>query len=223
MEEMLLLCASAVLGVGVAIFLRLRRHFREASDEVASLQSRVSALEQRTHRLERAQRELWEGPSDARFGEEIPARGSTKLTTAPPTSPEDCSELAAHSLRFPDGQKEIAEVLNLLYAMKAQLPRNARVEKKYIAEFDTIVERLERTTGCDLSRWLGISPLERQSGAASPGQKSRVSNAGLQSCDSTLFRLRILSLQAFCSYQTSHPQKPRGFVPPPPGAARLVH
>jgi hypothetical protein len=124
-------------------------------------------------------------------------------------------------LRFPDSQKEIDEVLNLLYAMNAQLPLKATVEEKYIAAFDSIVDRLERTTGCDLGEWRGISPQEGPSGAASPGQKTRISNAGLQSCDSTLFRLRILSLQAFCNYQFSHSQKPRGFVWPPGGSRQL--
>ncbi len=222
-RETLLLCALVILAVGVAVFLRLCRSFREASDESAALQRRVSALEQRTHALERAQGQTWEDVRDARFREEVPAHPTIEPTATPPMSPANHFEPAAHALPFPGSQQEIDEVLNWLYAMNAQLPLKATVEEKYIAEFDSIVDRLERATGCDLSRWLGISPQEGQPGAASPGQKRKVSNAGLQSCDSSLFRLRILSLQAFCNYQTCHAQKPRGFVPPPPGAARLIH
>jgi hypothetical protein len=223
MEETLLLFAPVILAVGVAVFLRLRRSFREASDEIAALQKRVSALEQRTHRLERSQRHSWENLSDPRFREEIPVRPSIKPPTAPPISPANAPERATHSLPFRESQKEIGEILNLLYAMNAQLPLEPTVEEKYIAAFDSIVDRLERATGCDLSRWLGISPQERQPGGASSDQKSRISNAGLQSRDRTLFRLRIVSLQAFCNYQTCQSQKPRHLVPPPPGAARLLH
>ncbi len=223
MEETLLLCALVILAVGVAVFLRLRRSFREASEETAALQRRVCALEQRTHALERAQGQTWEDVGDARFREEIPARPTRKLAAATPVSPANHAEPPAHSLPLPESQKEIDEALDLLYAINAQLPLKATVEEKYIAEFDSIVGRLERATGCDLSRWLGIPPQEGQPGAATPGRKSRISNAGLQSRDSSLFRLRILSLQAFCNYQTCHPQKPKGFVPPPPGAARLLH
>jgi hypothetical protein len=223
MRETLLLYVPVILAVGVAVFLRLRRSFREASDEIAALQRRVSALEQRTHELELTKSQARESMGDAPFCEEIPAHPAKQLPTDPQMSPASHPDVAAHSLPFTESQKEIDEVLNLLYAMNAQLPLESTVEEKYITEFDSIVGRLQRASGCDLSRWLGIPPQEGQSGATSLGQENRISNAGLQSRNSSLFRLRILSLQAFCNYQTSHPQKPRSFVPPPPGAALLLH
>ena len=51
------------------------------------------------------------------------------------------------------------------------VPRGTSVGEQYFAAFDSLVERLERATGCDLGRWLGISPPEGQPGPASPGQK----------------------------------------------------
>lgn len=223
MEETLLLYAPLLLAVGVAVFLRLRRSFREASEESAALQRRVSALEQRTHELERAQAQIREAARTVWVRGGIPARPAIRPATVPAMSPANPLERAAHSLRLNESQKEIAETLSQLYALNAQLPQGTTVEEKYIAEFDSIVERLERAIGCDLSRWLGIPPQEGQSGAAARDEKKRICNAGLQSRDSNLFRLRVVSLQAFCDYQIYHSQKRSRFVPPPPGAARLLH
>lgn len=221
MEETLISLIPAILAVGVAVFLRLRRSIREASDEAEALQKRVVALEQRTVQLERAQWQAESRACNVRLREESsvpPKPGAT-----PPISPAHRPDLSAHSLLFTESQKEVAEVLNQLYVMCAQVSRKPKVEEKYIAEFDGIVNRLERATGCDLSRWLGIPPQEGQPAAVSPGQMVRVSKVGIQSRDSILFRLRIQSLQAFCTYQASHSQFPEGFVPPPPEAARLIH
>ena len=223
MEETLLLCALVILAVGVAVFLRLGRSIREASDEIAALQAKVAALEQRTHALERAQVQTSEDVSDPRLREEIAAPSAIEHTAAPRVPPVRYPEPATQALLFGESQREVNDVLDRLYAMSAHLPLRTMVDDKYVAELDSIVDRLERVSGCDLSRWLGIPPQEAQPAAATPDSKSRLSNAGLQSRDSSLFRLRILSLQAFCNYQTCHPQKPRGFVPPPAGAARLLH
>ena len=221
MEETLISFIPAILAVAVAVFLRLRRSIREASDEAVALQKRVAALEQRTVQLERAQWQAEARTCNVRFREEPSAPPKPRAT--PPISPARHPDLAARSLLFTESQKEVAEVLNQLYVMCAQVSREPTVEEKYIAEFDSIVDRLERATGCDLCRWLGIPPQERQPAAVSPGQMARVSKVGLQSRDSTLFRLRIQSLQAFCTYQASHSQLPEGFVPPPPEAAGLIH
>lgn len=218
MEETLISLILAILAVGVAVFLRFRRIIREAE----ALHKRVVALEQRTIQLERAQwqAELAEVRArNVRSREESSAHSKPGATA--PTSPAHRPELAAHSLLLTESQKVVAEVLNQLYVMNAQVSRERIVEEKYIAEFESIVDRLERATGCDLSRWLGIPPQERQPAGVSPGEMTRVSKVGLQSRDSTLFRLSILSLQAFCNYQAS--QLPEGFVPPPPEAAGLIH
>lgn len=217
MEETLISLIPAILAVGVAVFLRFRRSIREAE----ALHKRVVALEQRTIQLERAQ---WQAEVAEVRARNVRSREESsappKPGATPPVSPAHRPELAAHSLLLTESQKVVAEVLNQLYVMNAQVSRERIVEEKYIAEFESIVDRLERATGCDLSRWLGIPPQERQP-AVSPGQMTRVSKVGLQSRDSTLFRLSILSLQAFCNYQTS--QLPKGFVPPPPEAAGLIH
>jgi hypothetical protein len=221
MEDVLLPFVPVVLAVGIAVFLRMRKRIREASEEAAALRKKVAVLEQRTLQLEGAQ---WKAGASARnisFPKEAPARPAIRRDRGIRTRAWwGRSQRYSCSPQLTESQKEVAEVLNQLYVMKAQLPQDTMVEEKYIAEFDSIVDRLERATGCDLSRWLGIPPPERQSGAASPGQKARFSNGGLKSRDRTLFRLRIVSLQAFCDYQASHLQ---GFVAPPPGASRLIH
>jgi len=129
----------------------------------------------------------------------------------------------AHWLLLRESQKQVAEVLNQLNVMKAQLSLDPIVEEKCVTELNGIVDRLEHTTGCDLGRWLGIPPQGRQPGAASDNQKTDVSKARIRFRNRDLFRLQIISLQAFCDYQTHHPQPPKGLVPAPPEAARLIH
>jgi hypothetical protein len=220
MEDTLLAYAPGMLALGLALLLRLRRSRREASGQIAALERRGAVPEQHTGALERAQWQIKESASAAGFchGESA----ETKMEHDPATlvSLAHHRELAAASSEI---QKEIDEVLCGLCAMNAQLPRGTSVGEQYFAAFDRLVERLERATGCDLSRWLGISPHEGQPGPASPAQKSRVFHAGLQSCDSGLLRLRILSLQAFCNYQTYNSQVRKRFVSRPPEATRLIH
>lgn len=220
MQDTLLAYAPGILALGLVLLLRLRTSRREASGQIAALQRRGAVLEQRTGELEGAQWQIKESASAAGFCHGESAQ--TKMGHDPATlvSLAHHRELAAASSEM---QKEIDEVLCGLCAMNAQLPRGTSVGEQYFAAFDSLVERLEQATGCDLSRWLGISPQEGQRGPASPGQKSRVSHAGLQSWDSGLFRLRILSLQAFCNYQTYSSQVRKGFVSRPPEATRLIH
>ena len=214
MEEMLLSLAPAILAVAVGVFLRMRRSIREASDEATALQKRVTTLEQRIRELEWAQTQAKERARNVRFGEAAPARPMMRPATALPIPPVHYSEPEAHSLPRTESQKEVAEVLDQLHVMKAQLPLDTIVEEKYITELNGIADRLERATGCDLSRWLGIAPQDRQPGKASDRIRFR---------DRNLFRIQIISLQAFCDYQTYHPQLPKGFVPAPREAARLIH
>lgn len=220
MEHTLLAYAPGILALGLALLLRLRRSRREASGQTAALQRKGAVLEQRTGELERAQWQIKESASAAGVCQGESAQTKMKHDPATLVSLAHHRELAAASS---ETQKELDEVLCGLCAIKAQLPRGTSVGEQYFAAFDSLVERLERATGCDLSRWLGISPPEGQPGPASPGQKSRVSHAGLQSCDRGLFRLRILSLQAFCNYQAYSAQVRKGFVSRPPEATGLIH
>ena len=205
MEETLLAFAPAILAVAVAVFLRVRRSTKEASDETTALQKRVTALEQRIRELERAHA--------------LPARPMMRPATAPPITPTHQAEPEAQSLPLTESQKEVAELLNQLYVMKAQLSLDPIVEEKYITELNGVVDRLERVTGCDLNRWLGIPSQDRQPGAASDHQKTDVSKGRIRFRNRDLFRLQIVSLQAFCEYQTQQ----SNFVPAPPEAARVIH
>ncbi len=223
MEETLLALAPAILAVAVAVFLRMRRSIKEASDETAALQKRVTTLEQRIRELEREQTQAKEETRNVRFREAAPVRPVMRPATAPPIPPVYHSALVAHSLALAESQKEVAEVLNRLHLMRAQLPLDSIVEEKYITELNGIVDRLECATGCDLSTWLGIPPQDRQPGATSDNQKTDLSKARIRFRNRDLFRLQIISLQAFCNYQTYHPQLPRGFVPAPRNAARRIH
>jgi len=218
MEETLLGFAPAILAVAVAVFLRVRRSITEASDETAALRRRVTLLERRTHELESAQRQAEERARNVRLREAAPVRPMMRPAAAPPIPPVHHSEPE----ELTESQKEVAEVLNQLHVMKAQLSLDPFVEEKYITELNGIVDRLERATGCDLSRWLGIPPQDRQTGAASDSQKTDVSKARIFR-NRDLFRIQIVSLQAFCDYQIDHPQLPKGFVPAPPEAARRIH
>lgn len=203
MEDTLLAYAPATLALGLALLLRLRRSRREASGQIASLQSKVSVLEQRTRELQAAHGQIKESASAVVFCQGDSAQTKMEQDPASVVSLAHHPETDAASSEI---QKEIDEVLRGLCAMNAQLPPGTSVGEQYFAEFDSLVDRLERVTGRDLGRWLGISPQEGQRGPASPDQKPKVSHAGLQSCDSGLFRLRILSLQAFCNYQTHQSQ-----------------
>lgn len=223
MEETLLAFAPGILAVAVAVFLRMRRSIKEASDETTALQKRVTTLEWRIRELECAQKQAKEGARNFRFREAAPGRPMMRPATAPPTPPVHHSEPEAHSLPLTWSQKEVAEVLNQLHVMKAQLSLDPIVEDKYITELNDVVDRLERATGCDLSRWLGIPPQDRQPRAAPDNQKTDVSKARIRFRNRDLFRLQIISLQVFCDYQTHHPQLPKGFVPAPREAARLIH
>lgn len=216
MEDTLLAYAPGLLAVGLALLLRLRRSWREASGQ---LQRRSAVPGQRTRELERAQGQIKETANAVGFCQGESAQTKMEHDPATLVSLAHHPGLAAASSEI---QKEIEEVRCLLCAMNAQLPCGTSVGEQYFAEFDSLVERLERATGCDLNRWLGISPQEGEPGPTSPGQ-NRVSHAGLQSCDSALFRLRILSLQAFCNYQTYSSQVRNGFVSRVPEATLLIH
>lgn len=220
MEDTLLAYAPGILALGLALLLRLRRSRREASGQIAALQRRSAVPGQRTRELERAQGQIKESANAVGFCQGESAQTKMEHDPATLVSLAHHPGLAAASSEI---QKEIDEVLCGLCAMNAQLPCGTSVGEQYFAEFDSLVERLERATGCDLSRWLGISPQEGQPGPTSPGQKNRVSHAGLQSSDSALFRLRILSLQAFCNYQTYSSQVRNGFVSRAPEATLLIH
>lgn len=215
-----MLLLPAILVAGVVVFLRLRRKLRETSDEATALQKRVAALEQRTFQLEGAQWQAEARARNVRFREERPARVNSQVT--PSASTAHRPEPAANRLRITESLKEFAEVRNLLEILYTEVSRTRTVEESHIAEFDTVVDRLQRATGCDLSVWLGIPPKERPDAAVSPGQLARVSIGRHQSRNYILFHTSILSLRAFCSYQIAHSQSD-GFVPPPPKAAGLIH
>jgi|SRR6516225_2177450 hypothetical protein len=215
MEETLLAFALAILVVAVAVFLRLRRSIKEASEETTALQKRVATFEQRIRELEWAQAQAKESARNLRVREVAPVRPMMRPATAPPIPPV--------TFPFTESQKEVAEALNQLLVMKAQLSLDPIVKEEYITELNGIVDRLERATVCDLGRWLGLPPQDLQPGAASDNQKTDVSKARIQSRDRDLFRLQITALQAFCDYQTHHPQLPKGFVPAPREAARVIH
>jgi|SRR5215475_2641969 len=216
MEESLLALVPAILAVAVAVFLRMRRSIKEATDETTALQKRVTTLEQRIRELERQQTQAKERTRNVRFREATAMRPMMRPATVPPTTPANWPLLS-------ESQKEVAEVLNQLHAMKAQLPLDSIVEERYLTELNGIVDRLERATGCNMSTWLGIPPQDRQPGTASDNQKTDVSKARIRSRSRDLFRLQIMSLQAFCNYQTYHPQLPKSFVSAPRKASRLIH
>jgi hypothetical protein len=221
MEDTLLAYAPAILALGLALLLRLRRSRREASGQIAALQSKVAVLEQRTRELQGAQGQIKESANAVVFCQGDSAQ--TKIGQNPPSVVSLAHHPPAMDAASFEIQREIDEVLRGLCAMNARLPPGTSVGEQYFAEFDSLVDRLERATGCDLSRWLGISPQEGQCRPASPDEKPKVSHAGLQSCDSGLFRLRILSLQAFCNYHTYQSQVRQGFVSLPPEATGLIH
>jgi type II secretory pathway component PulJ len=220
MDEKLISFLSAILIAGIVVLLRLRRKLREVDDEAAALKKRIVVLEQHNVQLKQAQRRTEAEVRNLRFLQERPPRVNSRV--APPSfSPIDRREQRANLLLIKKRQKEFAKVrnrLDVLYAEGRHFP-----QKRHIVEFDSIVERLERATGCNLSTWLGIPPQKEQPVAGSPGQFTKVSIGQLQARNSHLFRTGIMSLRAFCSYQIAHSQLRQGFAPPPPKAAGLIH
>jgi hypothetical protein len=187
MEETLLAYFPAILAVVLAVALRLLRSRKEVSNQIAALQKKVAALEQRTLELERAQKQ------------QQPPVPDTAIF------PED-RELTLRLQVFAQGQRELDRAFDRLNALKAELPFDNTVEEEYVAELNSIVISLEKASGRDLSRWLGMSSQEKQ--------------AGVWSHDRDMFRLRILSLLAFCTYQSYHPQLP---AISPSRTSQLIH
>lgn len=120
----------------------------------------------------------------------------------------DASQMTARLQLFAQGQREIDLASNRLKVMKAELPFDEPVEQKYVEELDSIVNSLERASGQDVSGWLGISLQERR--------------AGNWPRNRDLFRLKILSLLAFCTYQNYHPRLPTIISQARPGS-RFIH
>jgi len=216
MEGKLILFLPVILIAGAVVFLHLRRKLREASDEAAALKKIVAIHEQRSVQLKEAQRQAEAEARHLRFLEERPPSINSRV--APPLSPVNRPELKVYLLLLTEKQKEFAEVRNRLDVLYAEARHLA--QESHIAEFDSIVDHLERATGCNMSIWLGIPPQKEQ---AAGQLTAKVSIGQLQARDSDLFGTGILSLRAFCSYQIAHFQLPKGFVLPPPKAAGLIH
>ena len=215
MDVTLISFLLAISIAGVVVFLHLRRKLREASDEAAALKKMVAIHEQRSVQLKEAQRQAEVEARNLRYFKERPPSVNSRV--APPLSPAYRPELKVYLLLLTEKQKEFAEIrnqLDVLYAEARHLP-----QESHIAEFDSIVDHLERATGCDLSRWLGLPPQKEQAA----GQLTKVSIGQLQARDSDLFSTGILSLRAFCSFQIEHTLLPKGFVLPPPKAEGLIH
>lgn len=217
MEETLLAYAWAVLAVVLTVVLRVFRSRKEASEEIAALQKKLAALKLRNRQLEL---ELSQARERA-FAASL--RGQRSARSEPPLSPFHSHELAPHSWPFTPSEKEVDEAFHRLQAIKTLLPLDDTVEEKYINEVDEIAQCLEQATGMDLSRWLGVSPQVPQSEVTSRGRETEVLSLGDQVHKRVLFRFKILSLLAFCSYQMLHSQPPPGFHPPAPRAPRRIH
>lgn len=218
MEETLLACAPAVLAVVLAVVLRVLRSRREASEEIAALQKKLAALKLRNRQLEQ---ELSQAKERA-FAASL--RGQRSAPSEPPVSSFLHSrEFAPHSWPFTPSEKEIDEAFHRLQVIKTLLPLDDTVEEQYIAEVDMIAQSLEQATGMDLSRWLGVSPQGPQSEVTSRSRETEVLSLGDQVHNRVLFRFKVLSLLAFCSFQMHHSQPPPGFHPPPPRAPRRIH
>ena len=178
--EIVLTYLPAILVVGLAVMLRLRRSRKEASDQIVALQKKVAALEQRTVELEQARKQ----------------------------TPVPEPQLTVRLQLFAQSQREMDKACDRLKAMKAELPFDETVDQKYLEELDRIIISLESASGRDLGRWLGISSQEKQTGVL-PRNRD-------------LFRLEVMSLLAFCTYQSYHPQLPT-IISPTPRASRLIH
>src|SRR5215475_10677279 len=87
MEEALLAFAPAILAMAVAVYLRMRRSIKEASDETTALQKRVTTLERRIRELEREQTQAKERAHIVRFREAGPVRPMMRPATVPSTTP----------------------------------------------------------------------------------------------------------------------------------------
>lgn len=223
MEETLLAYAPGILAVALVVVLRLRKRSREKPAQIAALEEKVAALKERVRELEEAKARANEARRDASLRVELSAQVQRRFGTEPRISPGEDSESGARSWRFRESQPEVQEALERLEQFKAELPLGTPVEESYIAELESIVDRLERATGCNLSRWLGVSEQEGRPGAHAHSQAHRVSPLGTQSRERSLVRLRILSLEAFCNYEMYRPRWRRRFVAPPSKAARLIH
>jgi hypothetical protein len=196
MDEALLIFGPAILAVGVAVFLRMRRNRREASEEIIALGKKVAALEQRTRDFE-LERRL----SELRVRCSVPAESSPNMESdrpqpvplaATPKEPAFAQMLAR--------EKELARIERCLYALKSILPEDIYLGQKYVAEFDSILSLVERESGSTLDRFRISAP-----------------------CKRSIFRLSILALLGFCDYHLYHSPLPRGFVPAPPEAADRIH
>jgi hypothetical protein len=219
MNETLISFLLAIFIAGVVVFRRLHGKVRKGSGESAALKKKIAVLEQHSVQLREAQRQAETRARDLRFFYERPPSVNSRV--APPFSPVNRPEKTANLLVFTERQKEFAEVRNRLDVIYVEARHSP--QEKHIAEFDSIVDRLERVTGCNMSIWLGIPPQKEQTAAVSREQLTKVSIGQLQARDSDLFSTGILSLRAFCSYQIAHSQLPQGFVLPPPKAADLIH
>lgn len=217
MEVTLLASALAVLAVVLAVVVRVLRSRKEASDEIAALQKELAALKLRNRQPEQELSQARERAFVASL------RGQRSARSEPPVFPLHSHELAPNSWPFTPSEKEVDEAFHRLLAIKTLLPLDDTVEEQYIAEVDAIAERLAHATGMDLSRWLGVSPQVPQSEVTSRSRETEVLSLGVQVHKRVLFRFKILSLLAFCSFQMLHSQPPPGFHPPPPRAARRIH
>ena len=196
MDEALLIFGPAILAVGVAVFLRMRRNSREASEEIIALQKKVTALVQRTRDLE-LERRL----SELRVGCSVPSKSSPKMESDQPQPvPLAATPKEPVFPRMLAREKGLARAEGRLSALKSILPEDTYVGEKYVAEFDSILNLVERESGSNLDRFRISAPCERR-----------------------IFRLNILALLGFCDYRLYHSQLPRGFVPAPPEAADRIH
>lgn len=196
MEEAVLTFGFAILAVGVAAFLHICRNRREASEDIIALGKKVAALEQRTRDFE-LERRL----SELRMGCSVPAESSPKMESdRPQPVPLAATPNEPAFARMLVREKELAMVERRLYALKSILPEDIYLGEKYVAEFDSILNLVERESGSALDRFRISAP-----------------------CNRSIFRLNILALLGFCDYHFYHTQLPRGFVPAPPEAAHRIH
>ena len=183
--EVLVAYTPAIIAIVLAVILRLRRSHKEASKKIASLREELDVLRDRNRQLEQDLGEALDELASPSFHED-------------PRHHRAARSFADHA--------QIEEAFQRLEAMKANLPFDPNVDGKYIAELDGVVESLEQATGTDLSRWLGIPPSDEQQRSTFPGREPRGARKRVRPCDRSLFRFKILSLQAFCNYQTHHSQ-----------------
>lgn len=201
MEEALIAYAAAILAVALAVILRLRRNHKEASKDCAALLKELVVLQHRNCELEEDLEQALERSASPPL-HEYPRH---------------------HTPSYFADNAQIEKAFHRLQALKALLPPGSTVEEKGIAELDGIVESLEQATGTNLSRWLGIPPSKEQPHSSSISREPRGSEKSLWQPDRGLFRFKILSLQAFCSYQIHHLDRSSGLLPPLPRGPRRIH